>query len=120
MDNLLTTYCNQHDGLIISSDTVRESDLLFRFANSLLDFSDDEKHEEIATEALKVLEQYGDFGYIYYCAEMLEETKDRVWWLVYEGLCNALISIAPKGFYFGCSEGDGACVGFFKISDSDF
>ena len=25
--------------------------------------------------------------------------------------------IAPKGYYFGCSEGDGACIGFFKYED---
>lgn len=32
-------------------------------------------------------------------------------WDDFEALCQ---QVAPEGYYFGASEGDGACIGFFK------
>lgn len=46
---------------------------------------------------------------------------ERLSWLVYESLFDALDSAAPIGFYFGSHPGDGALLGFWldeTISDS--
>jgi hypothetical protein len=36
-----------------------------------------------------------------------------------EDVFNKFNEIAPKGYYFGSSEGDGACIGFFKAEEEE-
>jgi len=38
-------------------------------------------------------------------------------WLWGESVCDFFNHIAPSGYYFGTSEGDGACYGWFKVED---
>ena len=39
--------------------------------------------------------------------------------LVWEDLFNAMKTIAPKGYYFGATEGDGSDFGFWEICPED-
>lgn len=48
------------------------------------------------------------------------KTYDEQEWhpnLIWEDFETLMEQIAPKGYYFGYSEGDGACIGFFKYED---
>lgn len=36
---------------------------------------------------------------------------------VWNEVCDFFNSLAPAGYYFGSSEGDGACIGWFKYEE---
>ena len=42
------------------------------------------------------------------------EQVDVIYWYFHEELYRLMRDLAPEGFYFGSSEGDGACIGYFK------
>jgi hypothetical protein len=37
-----------------------------------------------------------------------------------EDIFNYFNNISPSGYYFGSSEGDGACIGWFKSEEEDY
>ena len=45
--------------------------------------------------------------------------QDVASYLWNEDLYNFFNSIAPEGYYFGSSEGDGACIGWFKFEEEE-
>jgi hypothetical protein len=48
------------------------------------------------------------------------KASDYLNYLVYERVFDALNNVSPQGFYFGASEGDGACFGFWKAEEEEF
>ena len=52
-----------------------------------------------------------------------EEMQDEYGWtdsdVWYEDIHNFFQSISPDNYSFGSSEGDGACIGWFKFEDED-
>lgn len=44
-------------------------------------------------------------------------SEERAW--CYEDICGELDDIAPEGCYWGGSEGDPACIGFWKAEDDE-
>ena len=58
------------------------------------------------------------FGKAYF-KEGLNNYSDEVI-EVFENVENYLNSLSPKGYYFGSSEGDGACIGYFQMEDNDY
>jgi hypothetical protein len=49
--------------------------------------------------------------------ELKEDKKETANYLWNEDIYNYFNDICPAGYYFGSSEGDGACIGFFKFED---
>lgn len=76
---------------------------------------------------LAVLETYAPDNYKAYI-EANPELKDRDVWMaldvedksyIVDELANELDKIAPEGYYFGASEGDGACYGFWEVEPDE-
>lgn len=76
---------------------------------------------------LAVLETYAPDNYKAYI-EANPELKDREVWMaldvedksyIVDELSDELNKIAPEGYYFGASEGDGACYGFWEVNPSE-
>ena len=47
------------------------------------------------------------------------EKQEEASYIWDEDIYNFFNEIAPDGFYFGSSEGDGACFGFFKYEEEE-
>lgn len=76
---------------------------------------------------LDVLETYAPDNYKAYI-EANPELKDRGVWMaldvqdksyIVDELADELDKIAPEGYYFGASEGDGACYGFWSVDPDE-
>lgn len=76
---------------------------------------------------LDVLETYAPDNYKAYI-EANPELKDRNVWMaldvqdksyIVDELADELDKIAPEGYYFGASEGDGACYGFWEVDPNE-
>lgn len=76
---------------------------------------------------LAVLETYAPDNYKAYI-EANPELKDREVWMaldvedksyIVDELADELDKIAPEGYYFGASEGDGACYGFWEVEPDE-
>lgn len=76
---------------------------------------------------LAVLETYAPDNYKAYI-EANPELKDREMWMaldvedksyIVDELADELNKIAPEGYYFGASEGDGACYGFWEVNPNE-
>ena len=76
---------------------------------------------------LDVLETYAPDNYKVYI-EANPELKDRDVWMaldvrdksyIVDELADELDKIAPEGYYFGASEGDGACYGFWEVEPDE-
>lgn len=100
-------------GCIVSTNTLLATDLVPAFLDTLRGLSTEraEKTEEEYSEILMVYHSK-------YVEELTDDGREAVDWLR-ESLQTALEEEAPEGFYFGTSEGDGACFGFFAIEPDD-
>lgn len=76
---------------------------------------------------LDVLKTYSPNNYKAYI-EANPELKDRDVWMaldiqdksyIVDELADELDKIAPEGYYFGASEGDGACFGFWSVDPDE-
>ena len=76
---------------------------------------------------LGVLETYAPDNYKAYI-EANPELKDKDVWMaldvqdksyIVDELADELNKIAPEGYYFGASEGDGACYGFWEVESDE-
>jgi hypothetical protein len=48
------------------------------------------------------------------------EKQDEASYIWNEDIFNYFNNIAPNKYYFGCSEGDCACIGWFKCENDEF
>jgi hypothetical protein len=99
---------------IISTDTLRPEDLIPKFLGAL-------EMLPAAAEAVSDLRaMYADLLAWFensdrsYFDHIPEEHKDDAYWLM-EALDDHLNEFAPAGTYFGSSDGDGACFGFWEF-----
>jgi hypothetical protein len=71
-------------------------------------------------EDMEYVESHGLFMSQYHgeatIQESAYESASYVW---NEDVYNYFNNIAPSGYYFGSSEGDGACIGWFKIEEEE-
>jgi len=51
--------------------------------------------------------------------EIPENKEEDVSYLWNEDIYNYFNNISPNGYYFGGSEGDGACIGWFKVEENE-
>ena len=99
-------------GYVLSSDTMREEDLIPTFTRFIKEHAEEQNHDLIKrANELKRIKKPGYSGFYY------EDEDDADW--ILEELFDALEKIAPDGCYFGAHEGDGACYGFWLSDDTD-
>lgn len=96
----------------ISSGTLRAQDLIPAMLEAL---------EELAPEVCHQVVSPG-CGFSAF-PSYAQEDDDHEWWEsddcdALEGaLADALNEHAPEGYYYGSNEGDGASIGFWRLSD---
>jgi hypothetical protein len=108
---------------IVSSGTLREQDLI----QACMSFLDDEFPKDVDPIYIHRYNTLKDDTYISdACSGRWSEPCADIHDPAYERLTEALIevfelmdAIAPLGCYFGSSEGDGACIGFWEIDTDD-
>jgi len=92
-------------GLVVSTDTLRDEDLVSAFYHAL---SCDPIYER---KAWKLVQEY---------LEAVEKRDAELCnWILSEDFFEMMNEAAPIGYYFGVSEGDGACFGFWKSEEEE-
>lgn len=99
----------EHEGLIVSTDTLLTYDLLLASDTIIKEYSlkPDFRHElnEILDEPEEWVNHYNSNH---------PDLSDNAMWLWIEDIYEYFNRIAPKGYYFGNQEGDGALFGWFR------
>lgn len=91
---------------VVSDGTLKPEDLIPKFLNTL-------KHDEPAHA--KFLKDNPEILEIQSWDDVDDETKS----MLVDELTDALNGIAPDGYFFGASDGDGACFGFWKVDPDE-
>lgn len=60
------------------------------------------------------------FNKVFYSEAEISREKDSDSHYVWEDVTNYFMSLAPKGYYFGSSEGDGALIGWFSFNENEY
>ena len=116
----------KNEGYILSDGTLNLRHLLPK-AYDLLNYY--ELGAELRAEILTCFNPVGDveldpqqslFLYQYYDdAELNEDKLEDANYLWNEDVYNFFNFISPDGYFFGSSEGDGACIGWFRYEDEE-
>lgn len=122
----------KREGYILSDGTLQNSTLLAKAFDLIVAYNfSAAKRKNLLDEIARCftwsnIEYQKDFAHLFphasldiprfysYC-EIVEAQQEDASWIWNESLYNLFNNIAPKGYYFGSSEGDGACIGWFKI-----
>ena len=91
---------------VVSDGTLKPEDLIPKFLNAL-------KHDE--TAHAKFLKDNPEILEIQSWDDVDDETKS----MLVDELTDALNDIAPDGYFFGASDGDGACFGFWAVDPDE-
>ena len=91
---------------VVSDGTLKPEDLIPKFLNAL-------KHDETAYS--KFLKDNPEILEIQSWDDVDDETKS----MLVDELTDALNDIAPDGYFFGASDGDGACFGFWAVDPDE-
>lgn len=91
---------------VVSDGTLKPEDLIPKFLNAL-------KHNE--TAHAKFLKDNPEILEIQSWGDVDDETKS----MLVDELTDALNDIAPDGYFFGASDGDGACFGFWQVDPDE-
>lgn len=106
----------EKEGIILSDGTLNLQHLLPKVFDLISAY-------EIKTDINKDIESVfeGDkptFYNQFYGNSKLIQSKEEIASDIWnEDVYNLFNSLCPDGFYFGSSEGDGACIGFFKYEE---
>jgi hypothetical protein len=113
---------------IVSTDTLRSQDLLCSYWSAMEQLIQHKPEATFGSCSIKGIELLAalntsptiaralDGQFSQPCAEITEAEHQRID-VALEDLTEALQDLAPTGFYFGASEGDGACFGFWLSED---
>lgn len=100
-------YCNGESAFVVSSETLRTIDLIPAFMDALRDAGFSALASDIEADYPDVFDALDNSALEY--AGLAEDAG-----FLMEDLYAALNDIAPAGFYFGSSDGDGALFGFWS------
>ena len=99
---------NDYGYLIVSEGTLNPEQLIPTFLSFLSDYVEDREEEQEIVGYYKEYEEMtkkADYeGIAEFCDFLYDELQD----------------IAPENAYFGSSEGDGACIGYWMIEENEF
>ena len=97
--------------LIVSDGTLNPEHLIPVFISFLSDYVEDREEEKELEELYTEFERCAAMEY-YEGREFMAELYDVVF--------SMMGNIAPDGAYFGSSEGDGSCIGYWMIEENEF
>lgn len=73
---------------------------------------------DVFSETLLLMDQRGEYASLLEEAERMKE-EDEHFNEVIDELADALDAFAPAGYYFGVSEGDGSCFGYWPLEPEE-
>lgn len=107
-----------HEGIILSDGTLNLQHLLPSAYDFIVSHGLSDELEK-AIEGVFVGEKPTYYNQFYGKTKLNEDKREEAEWLWNEDVYNLFNEIAPLGFYFGCTEGDGACIGFFRYEEEE-
>lgn len=108
----------KEEGYILSDGTLDYQALLCKAYDLINDFGiRTGLKKEIAESIGFDLTGIGLSAFGAYYHNQLTYTKGDLAYLWSEDVFNLFSSISPIGYYFGSLDGDGACIGWFKITE---
>ena len=114
-----------HEGYILSDGTLNLQHLLPKAYDLIKGYNLQSKQAKRILQDIKEVFDHEDPSFInqYYGEIELNVTNneqmENASYIWHEDIFNFFNSIAPNKYYFGCTEGDGACIGFFKYNEED-
>ena len=102
-------------GLIISEAALKTDCLLSSYYQLISDYNlSPTMKSEIASF---FEEEPTNWNYFYNKCHLIPEKEEEANIYLNEDIYDFFNEIAPEGYYFGNTEGDGACFGFFETKD---
>lgn len=98
--------------LIVSDGTCNTEHLIPTFLSFLSDYVETKEEENDLKGLYTEFEKYSAMEYYEGHTHMTELLYDAIWYM--------MENIAPENAYFGSSEGDGACIGYWMIEENEF
>lgn len=103
-----------HEGLEISTGTLRPQDLLYAYADAIEQYCDSDgtvvRDMRLYAEVL----EHSEFG-----TKNYNDAQEQADWLINEVGDDMLHEVAPRRCYFGSHYGDGALIGFWQLDAHD-
>jgi hypothetical protein len=115
----------QNEGYILSDGTLNLQHLLPKAYDLIITYNMQSKAVKDILQGIKEVFKDEDPTFIkqYYSKIELDnnnsETMEQAEYLWNEDIFNYFNNISPNKYYFGCSEGDGACIGWFKYDENN-
>lgn len=106
------------DGIILSDGTLNIQHLLPKAYDLIQAYKLSDALEK-AIEAVFIGEAPTFYNQFYGDTKLNPNKEEEANYLWNEDIFNLFNEITPDGFYFGSSEGDGACIGFFKYDEEE-
>ena len=103
---------NDYGYLVVSEGTLNPEHIIPAFLSFLSDYVEDREEKMKLEEFHAEFEKYSAMEYFEGCTHMNELLYEDIWYMMEE--------IAPKNAYFGSSDGDGACIGYWMIEENEF
>lgn len=105
------------NGLVISEATLKTDDLLSTYYQLIKDY-------HLSGKVMNEISQFFDeepttINYFYGVCHIFREKEEEAREYLNDFLYDFFNEICPEGYYFGNTEGDGACFGFFKCEEED-
>ena len=105
----------ERNGLIFSTDTLKIDDLLTSVYSFLKAREINQYLQDTIAEIFT--EEPTNENYCYCRTELKPETEDEASYILNKTVWNFFNEIAPDGYYFGNTEGDGSCFGWFLLEE---
>jgi allophanate hydrolase subunit 1 len=115
----------QREGLILSTDTLNLIHLLPASYDLMVNYNmrttlkNDIESVFANTDKDEEEKELPTYTNQYYSRIEIPEEKAEEANYILEEVFNYFENISPNGYYFGNTEGDGACFGFFKCEEED-
>lgn len=115
-------------GYILSDGTLNLTHLLPKAYDLITGYNMRTKLKQEIEKVFTVTDRASDkieslptfYNQYYSYVEITENRQENASDLWNDDIYNYFNNISPKGYYFGSSEGDGACIGWFKYSEDEF
>jgi len=113
------------EGYIFSDGTLNLQHLLPKAYDLIKDYNLQSKQAKSILQDIKEVFNHKDPSFInqYYSKIKLDvknsEQMENASYIWHEDIFNFFNNIAPNKYYFGSTEGDGACIGWFKFDKED-
>lgn len=114
----------KNEGIILSTDTLNLEQLTITARDFIVNNEIEEGYDLVRD--INVLfgknKNFMEEMYPLYYRGRLKDTftedeMERMEFIWHEEVYNFFNNMCPDGYYFGCTDGDGACIGFFRDNE---